>query len=68
MFPESTEPELEVGFLRSGIRFRLGKRIKTVGGRRTPSMFEESEYEVESHTCEGGCVPDDLLRKWDRVS
>ena len=33
MFPGSTEPELEAGFLRSGRRFRSGKRRNTVGGR-----------------------------------
>ena len=47
MFPRSIEPELEVGFLRSGRRFRLGKRRKTEGGRRTPSPFEESEYKFD---------------------
>ena len=33
MFPGSTEPELEVGFLRSGRRFRSKKRRKKIGGR-----------------------------------
>ena len=47
MFPRSTEPELEVGFLKSGRRFRSGKRRKTEGGGQTPSLFEASEYEVE---------------------
>ena len=48
MFPGSTKHELEVGFLRSGRIFRSGKRRKTVGDRRNPSLFEESEYKVES--------------------
>ena len=42
MFPKSTKPELEYGFLRSGRRFRSGKRRKT-----SPSLFGESEYKVE---------------------
>ena len=48
MFPGSTEPELEAGILRSGRRFISGKRIKIEGGRRTPSLFEESEHELHS--------------------
>ena len=47
MFLGSTEPELEARFLRSGRRFRPGKIRKTIGGRRTPSLFEASEYKVE---------------------
>ena len=43
MFPRSTEPELEARFLRSGRRFRSRKRRKT-----SPSLFRESDYEVES--------------------
>ena len=46
MFPRSIEPELKVGFLRSGRRLRSGKRRKIVGGRQNPSLFEESEYKV----------------------
>ena len=48
MFLGSTEPGLEDGFLRSGRRFQSGKRRKTVGGRQTPSLFEERKYDVES--------------------
>ena len=55
MFPGSTEPKIKYGFLRSGRRFRSRKRRKTVGGRQTPSLFEESEYEVESWLEEGSC-------------
>ena len=55
IFLGSTEPELEAIFLRSGRRFRLGKRRKTVGGRQTPSLFEGSEYEVKSCLDEGSC-------------
>ena len=55
MFPGSSEPELEYGFLRSGRRFKSGKRRKIVGRRQTPCLFEESEYEVESRLNEGSC-------------
>ena len=44
MFPGSTKPKLEAGFLRSGRRFRSGKRRKMEEVRRTPSLFEESEH------------------------
>ena len=53
MFPGSTKPELEVGFLRSGRRFRSRKITKTVGGIHNPSLFEVSEYEVELQLDEG---------------
>ena len=53
MFRGSTEPELEAGFLRSGRRFRSGKRRNTVGGIRNPCMFEVSDYEVELQLDEG---------------
>ena len=59
MFPRSTKAELEIGFLRSGRRFRSGKRRKTIGGRWTPCLFEESEYEVESWLEEGSCDEDE---------
>ena len=55
MFPESTEPELKYGFLRSGRRFRSEKIRKAVRGRQTPNLFEESEYEVELRLDEGSC-------------
>ena len=55
MFLGSTKLELELGILRSGRRFRSGKRRKTLGGIWTPSMFEESEYEVELRLDEGSC-------------
>ena len=60
MFPRGTKPELEATFLRSGRRFRLGKRRKIVGGRWNPSKFEESECEVESHIKRRGYVVDEL--------
>ena len=41
MFLGSTEPELEARFLRSGRRFRFGKRRNT-----SPSLLGESDYEV----------------------
>ena len=46
MLPGSIELELEVGILRSGRRFRLGKRRKTERGRWNPSLFEGSEHEL----------------------
>ena len=55
MFPGSTDPELEVGFLRSGRRFRSGKKIKTERGRQNPSLFKESEHKLRSHEDEGSC-------------
>ena len=55
MFPGSTEPELEAGFLDTGRRFKSGKRRNTVGGRWTLSLFEESEYKVQSQLDEGSC-------------
>ena len=55
MFLGSTEPKLEAGVLRSGRRFRSGKRRKTEEGRRTPSLFEESEHELQSQLDEGSC-------------
>ena len=55
MFQKSTEPELEVQFLRSGRRFKPRKRSQTVGGRQTPIHFEESEYEAKSWLDEGSC-------------
>ena len=55
MFPGSTEPELEAGFLRSGRRFRSGKRGKIEEGRRDPSLFEASEHKLWSQEDEGSC-------------
>ena len=55
MFPGSTEPELEVGILRSGRKFMQRKRRKAIGGRKTPSLIEESEYKVESRLDERYC-------------
>ena len=49
MFLGSTEIELEDGFLRSGRRFRSGKRIKKEEGQRAPSLFE-SENSSRSWT------------------
>ena len=47
MFPGSTNPELDIGFLQSGRRFRSRKRRKTEEGRRNPSLFKESEHELQ---------------------
>ena len=55
MFPGSIEPKLESRVLRSGRRFRSGKRRKTKEGRRAPSLFEESEHELQSQVDEGYC-------------
>ena len=55
MFPRRTEPELKVGVLRSGRRFRSGKRRKTKRGRWNPSLFEGSEHELWSCEDEGSC-------------
>ena len=48
MFPGSIEPILEVGFLRSGRRLKSGKRRKRKEGQKAPSIFEESEHELQS--------------------
>ena len=55
MFPGSTKPELEVGVLRSGRIFRLGKRRKTERGQHNPSLFEENEHELQSYEYKGSC-------------
>ena len=55
MFLGSGEPKLEVGFLRSGRRFRSGKRRKIEEGRQAPSVFEESEHEHQSQVHKGSC-------------
>ena len=55
MFPRSTEPGIEAGFLRSGKIFQSGKSRKTIGGGRSPSLFEERKYEFESHLDKGYC-------------
>ena len=53
MFPRRTEPKLEVRVLRSGRRFRSGKRRKTKRGRWNPSLFEGSKHELWSCEDEG---------------
>ena len=53
MFQGSSEDELDTGFLRSGRRFRSGKRRKVAGGRRDYSLPKEGEYGSESHLDEG---------------
>ena len=55
MFRGSTKTELEVGYLRSGRIFRSRKRRNTIGGRQNPSLFEESEYKVDSRLNIGSC-------------
>ena len=55
MFLGSSEDELDDGFLRSGRRFRSGKRRKVAGGRRAYSLHREGEYGCESHLNEGSC-------------
>ena len=53
MFPGRTELELEVGVLRSGRIFKLGKRRKTERGWWNPSLFEGSEHKLRSCEDEG---------------
>ena len=53
MFPRNSKDELDTGFLRSGRRFRSGKRRKVAGGRRAYSLPREGEYGCESHLDEG---------------
>ena len=48
MFPKRIEPELEIGVLRSGRRFKSGKRRKIERGRWNPSLFKGSEHELWS--------------------
>ena len=55
MFLGRTNHELEIGFLQSGRRFISRKRRKREEGRRTPSLFEESEHELQSQVDEGSC-------------
>ena len=55
MFPGRIEPELGDGVLRSGRRFRSGKRRKTKRGRWNPSLFEGSKHELQSCEDKGSC-------------
>ena len=55
MFPGSSEEELDIGFLRSGRTFRLGKRRKVTGDRRDYSFPREGAYGCESYLDEGSC-------------
>ena len=55
MFPGRIELELEVGFLRSGRRFRSGKRRKIKRGQWNPSLFEGSKHKLRSCKDEGYC-------------
>ena len=45
--------EIEVRYLRSGRRFRSGKRRKTLVGRGSCSTAIGEYYEIESHVDEG---------------
>ena len=59
MFPGSLEYELDTGFLRSGRKFRSGKRRKVAGGRRAYILPKEGEYGCESHLDEGSYDEDE---------
>ena len=72
MFSEILEDELDTRVLRSGRRFRSGKRRKVVGGRRASSFPREGEYVCESHLDEGSCDKEEsivqFLRKHNQIS
>ena len=56
MFPGLGETELESGFLRSGRRFRSGKRRKNLFGWGSCNTEQEEEgYEFASYLDEGSC-------------
>ena len=55
MFLGISKDELGIGFLRSRRRFRIGKRRKIIGGRRSYSLLREGEYGCESYLDEGSC-------------
>ena len=55
MFQGSSEDELDTIFLRSGRRFRSGKRRKVEEGRRAYILPREGEYGCDSHLDEGSC-------------
>ena len=55
MFPRDSGDELEAGYLRSGRRFRSGKRRNTITGRGSCSTTGGEEYELASHLKKGSC-------------
>ena len=55
MFPGGAKSQLEVGVLRSGRRFQLGKRRKIERGRWNPNFFKGSKHEHRSCEDEGYC-------------
>ena len=55
MFLGSTKPEQEVGFIKSGGKFISRKRRKTENGQPAPSLFEESEHELQSQVDKCSC-------------
>ena len=62
MFLGSSEDELGTGFLRSGRRFRSGKRRKVIGGKMAYSFPKEGEYGCESYLDEGYCNKEEDYR------
>ena len=62
MFSGSSEDKLDTGFLRSGRRFRSGKKRKVAGGRRASSLPREGEYGCESHLDKGSCNEEEEYR------
>ena len=55
MFPRDTGTEIQVGYLRSGRRFRLGKRREIVIGRGSCSTTRGGDYKLALHSNEGSC-------------
>ena len=53
MFPSDNRIELEGGNLRSGRRFQLGKKRRTMTRRGSCSMTRGEDYELTSHFDEG---------------
>ena len=55
MFPRDSGTELEAGYLRSGGRFRLGKRRKTVIGIGSCSTTKGEDYKIALQMDKGSC-------------
>ena len=55
MFPRDSRTEIEVGYLRSGRKFRVGKRRKNATGRGSCNTTRGGDYELTSHLDEGSC-------------
>ena len=55
MFPGDIGNEVEASYLKSGRRFRSGKRRKNFTGRESCSTTRIGDYELASHSDEGSC-------------